>query len=199
MGARHERRARGDLARAGASLSVPIWGTTPILVGDHIENVGNVDCLRAAAAMFEWPCGFIDDSDGIGVSDGAWRLHGDALAGAGVPIIAVENASGAEDLFKYRPPDGPFVVVVGNERKGVSRELLRLADRVVQIPIRSVQLNCLNVAAAAAVAAAAVRASRWRASMTPSSSAARSARRHASAGGTSSSPISTRSGSTPIA
>jgi SpoU rRNA Methylase family len=139
LGAYRKRRARGELARDGMGLSeLPTWGTTPILVGDHIENAGNVDCLRAAAAMFNWPYGSIGD--------------GDALAGSGVPIIALENASGAEDLFKYRPPDGPFAVVVGNERKGVSRELLRLADRVIQIPIKSVHLNCLNVAAAASVA-----------------------------------------------
>jgi len=128
---------------------LPAWGTTPILVGDHIENAGNADCLRAAAAMFDWQCGFIGDSVG---PDGTWRLSGDALARSGVPIIALENANGAEDLFKYRPPECPFAVVVGNERKGVSRELLRLADRVIQIPIQSVQLNCLNVAAAASVA-----------------------------------------------
>ena len=127
---------------------LPTW-ETPILVGDHIENAGNAACLRAAAAMFDWSCGFIGDAVG---PDGTWRLSGDALARRGVPIIAVENASGAEDLFKYRPPDGPFAVIVGNERKGVSRELLRLADRVIQIPIQSAQLNCLNVAAAASVA-----------------------------------------------
>lgn len=150
MGAYRERRARGDLARDRMGLSeLPAWGTTPILVGDHIENAGNADCLRAAAAMFDWQCGFIGDSVG---PDGTWRLSGDALARSGVPIIALENANGAEDLFKYRPPECPFAVVVGNERKGVSRELLRLADRVIQIPIQSVQLNCLNVAAAASVA-----------------------------------------------
>ena len=150
MGAYRERCARGDLARDGMGLSqLPAWGTTPILVGDHIENAGNAACLRAAAAMFDWPCGFIGDTVGL---DGAWKLSGDALASSGVPIIAVENASGAEDLFKYRPPEGPFAVVVGNERHGVSRELLRLADRVIQIPIQSVRLNCLNVAAAASVA-----------------------------------------------
>ena len=150
MGAYRERRARGDLARDGMGLSeLPAWGTTPILVGDHIENAGNAACLRAAAAMFAWPCGFIGDAV---EPDGGWRLTSDALVRSGVPIIAVENTSGAEDLFKYRPPDGPFAVVVGNERKGVSRELLRLADRVIQIPIQSVQLNCLNVAAAASVA-----------------------------------------------
>lgn len=147
MGALRERRARGELARDGMLLSErPAWGETPILVGDHIENAGNVDCLRAAAAMFDWSCGFIGDSIGDAV------LCTDALVESGVPVIALENASGAEDLFKYRPPEGPFALVVGNERKGVSRELLRLADRVIQIPIQSVQLNCLNVAAAASVA-----------------------------------------------
>ena len=141
MGAYRER-ARGQLARDGMSLSeLPTWGTTSILVGDHIENAGNADCLRAAAAMFDWRCGFIGDSIGL-----------DPLARSGMPIIAVENASGAEDLFKYRPEKGPFALVVGNERKGVSRELLRLADRVVQIPMQSLHLNCLNVAAAASVA-----------------------------------------------
>jgi hypothetical protein len=123
-------RARGTLAR-----------TSPILVGDHIENTGNIDCLRAAAAMVDWPCEFIDGND-----------IGDALLHGGVPIIAIENAPGAENLFKFRPPEGPFAVVVGNERKGISRELLRIADRVLEIPNHSAQLNCLNVAAAAAVA-----------------------------------------------
>lgn len=149
MGAYREPRARGDLARDGKGLfELPAWGATPILVGDHIENAGNADCLRAAAAMFDWSCGFIGDA----AVPGALRLTGDALARSGVPILAVENAGGAEDLFRFRPPDGPFAVIVGNERKGVSRELRRLADRVIQIPIRSAQLNCLNVAAAAAVA-----------------------------------------------
>jgi tRNA G18 (ribose-2'-O)-methylase SpoU len=129
MGAYRERRARGDLARA------------PILIGDHIENVGNAACLRAAAAMVHWQCGFIGDP-----------VAAASLVDSGVPIIALENASGAEDLFKFRPPDGPFAVVVGNERRGVSRELVRRADRVIQIPVHSVQLNCLNVAAAASVA-----------------------------------------------
>ncbi|MEJ7596282.1 MAG: TrmH family RNA methyltransferase [Kofleriaceae bacterium] len=91
--------------------------------------------------MFDWSCGFIEDPAG-----------NDALARSGVPIIALENARGAEDVFRYRPPEGRYAIVVGNERKGVSRELLRLAHRTIQIPIQSAQLNCLNVAAAAAVA-----------------------------------------------
>lgn len=124
MGVFRERRTRGDLAR--------------LLIGEDIENPGNADCLRAAASMFEWQSEMIEDAD---------ELRSD-----GVPIIALENASGAEDLFKFRPPEGPFALVVGNERKGISREMLRRADRVVQIPVRSRHVNCLNVAAAAAVA-----------------------------------------------
>lgn len=71
--------ARGDLARKS------------IVIGDRIENPGNVDCLRAAAEMFDWECEFLDDSD-----------HGMALrqlARSGVPILAIENTSDAEDLF----------------------------------------------------------------------------------------------------
>src|SRR5262249_4617753 len=149
----HDRRAR--IARRARALSVPpAWGTTPILVGDHIETSGNADCLRAAAAMFDWSCGFIDDVAGdVDLrSDGAWRLSRDALVGSDMPIIAVENTRGAEDLFEIAPPDGRFAVVVGNERSGISRALLQRADRVVQIPNASRHLNCLNVAAAAAVA-----------------------------------------------
>lgn len=147
MGAPHERRARGDLARDGSDLSFD--PTRPFLVGDHIENAGNVACLRAAAAMVDWNCGFIGSPD---VADDTWHLEPEALVGSGLPIIALENARGADNVMTYRPPAGPYAVVVGNERKGVSRELLRAADHVVQIPIHSPHLNCLNVAAAAAVA-----------------------------------------------
>ena len=127
MNATHKR-ARGDLARR------------PILVGDHIEVPGNTDCLRAAAEMFDWEFGNTHSSD--------LRL----LARDGLSIVAIENTPSADNLFHYRPPDGPFAVVVGNERKGISRQVLRLADRVVQIPVASVHVNTLNVAAAAAVA-----------------------------------------------
>jgi hypothetical protein len=127
-----QQRARGDLARRS------------ILIGDHIETPGNTDCLREAAEMFDWEYRSLDDRD----HDGDIRT----LARSGVPILAIENTPGAENLFKYRPPTGPIAVVVGNERRGISRRVLRLADRVVQIPIASVHINTINVAAAAAVA-----------------------------------------------
>ena len=115
-----------------------------MVIGDHIETSGNADCLRAAAQLFDWECGFLDDrGDSVDLR---------ALARSGVPILAIENAGGAEDLFKYRPPRPPFAVVVGNERYGLSNKVLRLADRVLQIPVGSVHINTVNVAAAAGIA-----------------------------------------------
>jgi len=65
-----------------------------MIIGDHIETSGNADCLRAAAKLFDWECGFLDDlGDSV-------DLRG--LARSGVPILAIENSGGAEDLFKYR-------------------------------------------------------------------------------------------------
>ncbi len=119
-------------------------GHKPAIPGDGAYYETHALCLRAAAEMFDWECRFLDDSDhstDVGM-----------LSRSGVPIIAIENTGGAEDLLRYRPPAGRFAVVVGNERKGISRKVLRIADAVVQIPIASVHINTLNVAAAAAVA-----------------------------------------------
>jgi hypothetical protein len=107
--------------------------------------------------MFGWEFGLVTTPGAPRIGavvrpEDAWPVDVAALARDRPPIIAIENASGAEDLFSFRPPDGPIAVVVGNERKGISRQLLRLADRVVQIPIASRAVNTLNVAAAAAVA-----------------------------------------------
>ena len=41
-------------------------------------------------------------------------------------------------------------MIVGNERRGIGRDLRSLASQTVEIPLVSTRLNCLNVAAAAA-------------------------------------------------
>jgi hypothetical protein len=94
--------------------------------------------------MFDWDCGFLDDSD--------LSMNVRQLARSSVPILAIENTCDAEELFKYRPPPGRLAVIVGNERKGISRSVLRLADRVLRIPVASAHINTVNVAAAAAIA-----------------------------------------------
>jgi tRNA G18 (ribose-2'-O)-methylase SpoU len=68
-------------------------------------------------------------------------------------LIAAENTPGAADIYSYRLP--PNVVrpalILGNEAKGLRRRTHRRAHATVQIPIPSKNINCLNVAAAAAV------------------------------------------------
>lgn len=159
MGTSQDRRARDDARGAGNVLSsAPEWGgATSILIGDHIETQGNADCLQATAAMFGWSFGLLAESGSVRTGatvrhEGACLMNRAALACGSLPIIALENASGADDLFRYRAPDGPVALVVGNERKGISRQLLRRADRVVKIPIASRHVDTINVAAAAAVA-----------------------------------------------
>jgi tRNA G18 (ribose-2'-O)-methylase SpoU len=52
----------------------------------------------------------------------------------GYQIVALEQTTGAESLHRF-----PFVrrtaLVIGNERAGVSEEVLALADRVAEIPV----------------------------------------------------------------
>lgn len=119
-----------------------------VLVGDRIENPGNVAALQDAAALFGWRCAFLDP---CASSSAAARVTAEELA-AFAPLVALENAPGAAEVYGFRPPPGPRLgLVVGNERAGVSRDVLALAARTVEIPLASRRLNTLNVAAAAAV------------------------------------------------
>lgn len=121
----------------------------PTLVLDGVENPGNVAALAEAAGLFGWRCTRRGGAD-LGVPLPEVTL--DELAGSS-PLVALENAPGADDVYGFRFPPGPRpALVVGNERKGISREILDRADRVVQIPLPSRQINTINVAAAAAVA-----------------------------------------------
>ncbi len=69
-------------------------------------------------------------------------------------VIAVENTPSARCIYDLRlsPEPGRCAVVVGNEGHGLAQSTLGLANYVVQIPLLSLNLNCLNVASAAAVA-----------------------------------------------
>ena len=109
------------------------------LVGDGIENPGNARAMQAAAAMFAGPCRF--------------RNRSEDLAAAYAPLIALDNVPGAQSVYGFRPPRGPRpALVAGNERRGISREVLALASHRVTIPMPGRRLNTINVAAASAVA-----------------------------------------------
>lgn len=134
---------------------------TPItLVGDGIENPWNARTLLAAAALFGSPCVFRDRCD----LARAWQetiagtpfpptISPAELAGEYSPIVALDNLPGADSVYGFQVGRGPRpAMVVGNERKGIARDVTAIRHRAVQIPMASRRLNCLNVAAASAVA-----------------------------------------------
>jgi len=83
-----------------------------------------------------------------------WTAWPDAASAAGhlksrgVRIVAVEMAAGAVD-FRTASIGPGCCVAVGGETRGVSEELLALADLVVSIPMSGMG-NSLNAATAAA-------------------------------------------------
>jgi len=73
------------------------------------------------------------------------------LKGQGVQIIAVEQSSKAIS-YKSLEISFPVAIVVGNETDGVSKEVLRLSDIIVELPMFGVNKS-FNVWGSAAVIA----------------------------------------------
>lgn len=68
----------------------------------------------------------------------------------GVHIVALENTRGATDYRLYKPTF-PLVLVLGNEVRGLSKNLLRVADETIRIPMRG-KKESLNVSVACGIA-----------------------------------------------
>jgi len=74
-----------------------------------------------------------------------WRAI-DKLKEDGYNIIALEKNSQAKNIFKFKPKF-PLALVLGNEVKGISKEILKRCDDVVFIPMRG-KKESLNVSVA---------------------------------------------------
>ncbi len=77
------------------------------------------------------------------------------LRAAGYKIYAMEQARGAQDIFRapralFRRP--AFCIVMGNEVRGLPLSVLRSADEILEIPMRG-EKESLNVAVAFGIAA----------------------------------------------
>jgi tRNA G18 (ribose-2'-O)-methylase SpoU len=68
------------------------------------------------------------------------------------PLIALETCEEAETIDTFFFPKS-FTLVLGNEERGCSKEILKKADHVLEIPLFG-RKNSLNVANAFAIAAA---------------------------------------------
>lgn len=131
---------------------------TATLVGDGIENPGNALTMIHAAEMYGANYSF-RDTKSLRTSE-IIRAELDVqlpitstgeIAEMHSRIVAFDNLPGARDVYGFEPGKD-FAVVVGNERRGLSHQFRSLATDIVQIPMLSRQINCLNVAAASAVA-----------------------------------------------
>ena len=147
--------------------ALPSTGPSLVLAAAGITNVDNMGGLFRLAAAFGADGVLLDATccdplyrKAIRVSMGhalslRWAVARDmvatlsALRSAGLPTWAAETAAHATDLFNATP--GPrAVVLVGNEGKGLSDDLVTVADHVVCIPMAP-SVPSLNVVSAASV------------------------------------------------
>ncbi len=129
------------------------------LVGDGIENPANIRLLQSVAQGLGADCLLrlaaptVAQLHTDGDLDAPRFQIIDAATGllpAYARRIALETLPKAKDVYSYRA--GPrFALMVGNERRGLTRSFLDAATDAVAIPMHSARLSSLNVAAAAAV------------------------------------------------
>ena len=72
------------------------------------------------------------------------------LKKAGYNMVALEQTKTSADVFKWKPKF-PIALVLGNEKTGVSKSLLKYCDLAVEIPMKG-KKNSLNVSVAAGIA-----------------------------------------------
>ncbi|PIT88512.1 MAG: TrmH family RNA methyltransferase [Candidatus Magasanikbacteria bacterium CG10_big_fil_rev_8_21_14_0_10_36_32] len=68
----------------------------------------------------------------------------------GYNIVALELTKKSGDIFKWKPKF-PIALIVGNEKSGVTKTLLKYCDKTVHIPMKG-KKNSLNVSVATGVA-----------------------------------------------
>ncbi|MEK7658662.1 MAG: TrmH family RNA methyltransferase [Patescibacteria group bacterium] len=78
-----------------------------------------------------------------------WRLI-DGLKKSKINIVALEQAAGAVDHRKFKPKF-PLALIIGNEVKGVSKNILKKCDKIIFLPMAG-QKESLNVSVAFGVA-----------------------------------------------
>lgn len=78
-----------------------------------------------------------------------WRVVED-LKNRGFQIVALEKKKGAFLYTKFKPKF-PLALIVGNEKTGVSRSVLKRVDKVIYLPMRG-EKESLNVAVAFGIA-----------------------------------------------
>ena len=145
----------------------------PLIVAlDSVTDPRNLGAVVRSAAGFGAHGVVIPERRAAGMTASAWKTS--AGAAARVPVAQVVNltrqlkayqaagcmviglaADGDVSLSDLALADGPLVIVVGSEGKGLSRLVAETCDQLVAIPMAS-SLESLNAGVAASVALYAV-------------------------------------------
>lgn len=142
---------------------------TIYLVLDNIrsmENVGSIFRTADAAGVKKiYLCGITPrpprkeiDKAALGAVDFVeWEYHLNSkflisnFKKEGIPVIALEQDKRAIPLSTFSLPPSALALVIGNEVNGISKDVLDLADQIIEIPMHG-KKNSLNVSVATGIA-----------------------------------------------
>src|SRR6266568_4434503 len=143
-------------------------GPLPLVVAlDGITDPRNLGAVARSVAAFGASGVLVPVRRSAGVTAGAWKASAGALArvpvalapnlsrtlaayaGAGLFVVGLA-ADAADDIGALTLADGPLVLVIGSEGKGLSRLVAQQCDAVVKIPITGAE--SLNAGVAAGIA-----------------------------------------------
>jgi 23S rRNA (guanosine2251-2'-O)-methyltransferase len=143
--------------------------TAPLIVAlDGVTDPRNLGAVVRSAAAFGASGIVVPARRSAGVTAGAWKASAGALARLPVAratnltrtleaykqrglFVAGLDASGTTDVHDMTIADGPMVLVVGSEGRGLSRVVAAACDMLVRIPM-SGATESLNAGVAASIA-----------------------------------------------
>ncbi|WP_347754356.1 23S rRNA (guanosine(2251)-2'-O)-methyltransferase RlmB [Agrococcus sp. ProA11] len=143
-------------------------GQNPLFIAlDGVTDPRNLGAIIRSAAAFGAQGVIVPQRRSVGVTASAWKTS--AGAAARVPVAMASNLTatlkelkgegmfvigldgdGDVPLHELELADGPLIVVVGSEGKGISRLVAETCDAIVSIPIESMT-ESLNAGIAASV------------------------------------------------
>ena len=146
-----------------------VTGSAPLVVAvDGITDPRNLGAIVRSAAAFGATGVVVPERRAAGVTAGAWKASAGTLAT--VPVAQVTNlarqlkayqkagffvagldASGSTPVADLDLADGPFVLVVGSEGRGLGRLVAETCDLLVTIPMPG-RAESLNAGVAAGIA-----------------------------------------------
>jgi len=152
-----------DLTAAGPAGSIPL-----IVALDGVTDPRNLGAVIRSAAAFGATGVVVPARRSAGVTAGAWKASAGALARLPVAqavnltraiegykslgfFVAGLDAEGRDQVRDMSIADGPMVLVVGSEGRGLSRVVASACDLLVRIPMAS-GTESLNAGIAASIA-----------------------------------------------